>query len=454
MRSPHPPGRPGSQRQAHPGDGRDGRAGWEPGPAASGEDLRAVAEGLIWEAVAAAHDADELAWSVSLLAGLPGHPSSGGTWPGLVLSGCLVDAVRGAWSRGWQPLDVPRAVARRLTARHATLAVDAIAEEARTSAVRGGSVPGAWAAQLRDIGVTIRSENGRRNFVEYWSDCQRLPLTAGLLVGIQLLATLVRLPALPLLMPPPSEWDRSGPRPSEGPPRGGADGRILTKVRALLAKAESTTFEAEADALTAKAQELMARHAIDHAMVHGTEPGEAPGGRRVAIDDPYRRAKASLLNQVAGANRCRTVWYEPFGFASVVGFPVDLDSVEVLYTSLLIQATRAMVAAGSRTDRSGRSRTRSFRLSFLVAFAGRIGERLAEATASATAEAGARHGDALLPVLAGRRAEVDDAFEATFPHVVTTNLSVTNREGWVAGRVAADLAHLGPDQALPPGGAG
>jgi hypothetical protein len=232
------------------------------------------------------------------------------------------------------------------------------------------------------------------------------------------------------------------------------DERVLAKVRALLAKAESTTFEEEADALTAEAQELMARHAIDHAMLHGAEAGEVPGGRRVGIDDPYPRGKANLLAEVANANRCRTLWYEQFGFASVVGFPVDLDIVEVLYTSLLVQATRAMVAAGSRRDRWGRSRTRSFRLSFLVAFAGRIGERLTEATASATAEAGDHHGGDLLPVLAGRRAEVDDAFEAAFPHTVSSPVSVTNDEGWAAGRVAADLAHLGPDQALPPGGGG
>jgi hypothetical protein len=86
-----------------------------------------------------------------------------------------------------------------------------------------------------------------------------------------------------------------------------------------------------------------------------------------------------------------------------------------------------------------------------VAFAGRIGERLAEATASATAEAGDAHGDGLLPVLAGRRADVDAAFDATFPDLVRSNMSVTNQAGWVAGRLAADMAHLGPDQELPPG---
>lgn len=57
--------------------------------------------------------------------------------------------------------------------------------------------------------------------------------------------------------------------------------------------------------------------------------------------------------------------------------PSDLDAVELLFTSLLVQATTAMLAAGSRQDAHGRSRTRSFRQSFLAAYAQRIGERLA-----------------------------------------------------------------------------
>ena len=43
----------------------------------------------------------------------------------------------------------------------------------------------------------------------------------------------------------------------------GADPKITERVRALLAKAESTTFPDEAEAFTAKAQELIAQHAID-----------------------------------------------------------------------------------------------------------------------------------------------------------------------------------------------
>jgi hypothetical protein len=48
------------------------------------------------------------------------------------------------------------------------------------------------------------------------------------------------------------------------------------QVRALSAKAESTSFEHEADALTAKAQEFMARHAIDEAVA---QTGGAKTGR-------------------------------------------------------------------------------------------------------------------------------------------------------------------------------
>ena len=112
-----------------------------------------------------------------------------------------------------------------------------------------------------------------------------------------------------------------------------------------------------------------------------------------------------------------------------------------------------MPAAGSVRDGGGRSRTCSFRQSFLVAFAGRIGERLRAATETATEEAGEVHGGDLLPVLAGRREAVEDAFERAFPHLTAYSPSATNYEGWVAGRVAADLAVLGPEQQLAPGAA-
>ena len=251
-----------------------------------------------------------------------------------------------------------------------------------------------------------------------------------LAVAVEVLALLLSLPALP----------RLGAAPSRRP----QNTRVLEKVRALLAKAESTTFPEEAEALSAKAQELMARHAIDSAMVAGgsAAAGDGPTGVRVPVDDPYAGAKSILLSEVAAANRCRAVWSKGLGFSTVLGFESDLEFVDVLYTSLLVQATSAMVAAGSQVDRSGRSRTRSFRQAFLLAYASRIGQRLREAEAASRAAAAEEYGQALVPVLADRSAAVRAAEAEAFPHLVSRSVSVSNAAGWAAGKAAADLASL------------
>jgi hypothetical protein len=249
-------------------------------------------------------------------------------------------------------------------------------------------------------------------------------------VAVEVLGLLLCLPALPRLGPPPAR------RPQNT--------RVLEKVRALLAKAESTTFPDEAEALSAKAQELMARHAIDSAMVGAGAAGvdDGPTGVRVPVDDPYAGAKSILLAEVAAANRCRAVWSKGFGFSTLFGFESDLDFVDVLYTSLLVQATSAMVAAGSQVDGSGRSRTRSFRQAFLLAYAGRIGQRLREAEAAGREAAAHEYGEALLPVLADRSTAVKAAQAEAFPHLVSRSVSISNASGWAAGRAAADLASL------------
>jgi len=87
------------------------------------------------------------------------------------------------------------------------------------------------------------------------------------------------------------------------------DRRMLDKVRALLAKAESIEYAEEAESLSAKAEELMARHRIDYALLAadaGTR--DAPVGVRVTIDNPYEDPKATLLERVAEANGCRAAF--------------------------------------------------------------------------------------------------------------------------------------------------
>jgi hypothetical protein len=149
-----------------------------------------------------------------------------------------------------------------------------------------------------------------------------------------------------------------------------------------------------------------------------------------------------LLAAVAAANRCRTVWMPDVALSAVFGYPADLEFVEVLYTSLLVQATSAMAAAGPQVDGAGRSRTRSFRQAFLLSYAARIGERLRAAGKAAEAEAVEVHGQVLVPVLAGRSAAVEEACASAFPNTVRRSLSISNAAGWRAGRAAADVAAL------------
>ena len=218
----------------------------------------------------------------------------------------------------------------------------------------------------------------------------------------------------------------------------------LARVRALLAKAESTEFDEEAEALSAKAQELIARYALER-LLHrdpgtGGQSGSGVTSRRIWLDAPYVLAKASLVHEVAGANRCRSVVTESLGFCLVVGDAADLDAVELLVTSLLVQANTAMVRHGRSVDRRGASRTRSFRQSFLIANASRIGDRLRAAASEAVRVTGEEA--RLLPVLRDQETRVSEAMEAMLPHLSTKTTSVSNHEGWAAGQAAADLAML------------
>ncbi len=225
--------------------------------------------------------------------------------------------------------------------------------------------------------------------------------------------------------------------------------QVLETIRGLLAKAESTEFPAEAETFTAKAQELMAAHSIETAMLGDRSTGGAePRSVAVKIHRPYAQPKMHLLAATADANHCRVIWNQYEEEAVVFGFEHDLAAVELLFTSLLVQATRAMTAHGPQRDWTGRSRTRSFRRSFLMGFANRVRWRLRDATTASQTAAEITFGSALVPVLAERDEQVAAAVRDAFPHLGTMRTSTSNLSGWFAGEEAADHADLGDNQPL------
>lgn len=238
---------------------------------------------------------------------------------------------------------------------------------------------------------------------------------------------------------------------------------IAQRIRALLDKAENTDYVHERDAFTAKAMSLMAEYRITEAMVDATR---APQDRRGRITErdiglgsgPYVRARLGLLCQVADANSASVVTHVGWDgrIATVHGYQSDLARIEMLYTSLLVQATteagRVAIPRGSSTV--------SVRRSFLFGFAAQVGERLAEVhhaaarTAESTSTPTGTGGPSVAVVLADRRADVDEYVQRRYGRLGTLRAATVSRAGYGEGRAAGARADLDSGRGVPAGSRG
>lgn len=323
----------------------------------------------------------------------------------------LATHLKSAWGKQLSPVELLHLINHRRAKAHVGVMAAVVLRHPPTS----DDHPPAWSAQIQQIDAQHRTA----------------PAELTIELAVEVLQVLLTLP----VMPPNVTVPRNDPAHQL------LESTILTRVQALLRKAESTSFDAEAEALTAKAQQLITRHAIDAARLAAPQQsGATPNARRILLHNPYISAKSLLVDAVARANRCRAVYHPDAGWSTVFGFEVDLDATELLTASLLAQAVNAMARLGSQRDVYGRSRTRSFRHAFLQGFAVRIGQRLDQANRDVLNTTTDQ--EQVLPVLASRELKVRDAMAAAFPKTVRQVSSLTNGEGWVAGKIAADLASL------------
>lgn len=164
---------------------------------------------------------------------------------------------------------------------------------------------------------------------------------------------------------------------------------LTRKIRALLDKAENTTFPHEAEAATRKAAELMARHRITDAMLTASSPEPAAASiatRCVTLSrGPYVAARTALLAGIARAFGVRLVYATSWEGrrCELLGVTSDLEAVDLLYTSLLVQAS---VAASHETVPRGQTSV-AWRRGFLLGFADTVGERLEAIMRDAVREA-------------------------------------------------------------------
>lgn len=132
------------------------------------------------------------------------------------------------------------------------------------------------------------------------------------------------------------------------------------KIRALLAKAESTEFAEEAEVFYAKAQELMAKYMIDQAMIDAArgKTDDVIGQCELFFAGSFPEDRRQIGSIIARANGCKCVYRNAaMGFGSktidgkvwrnwealtVTGFQSDLERVQMLDTSVQIQLMRAL----------------------------------------------------------------------------------------------------------------
>ena len=226
---------------------------------------------------------------------------------------------------------------------------------------------------------------------------------------------------------------------------------ILAKVRKILAKAEDPAATPhEAEIYTAKAAELIATYGVDRVLLAQSDPtSDAVGDRIVVLDAPYARDKAGLLAQVAVNLRCRPVhrtrYVEGGKQLSVhlFGYGSDLMRAELLYTSLLLQATATL----ARTPVPHRESVAAFRRSWLAGFTSAVSRRLAASEEEAVREAEVGptvHAErrSMSLVLADRSMAVSSAVHAEYPNLGSgrrrTLSGSGRRSGWQAGQ-RADL---------------
>ncbi len=202
--------------------------------------------------------------------------------------------------------------------------------------------------------------------------------------------------------------------------------RIVDRVRALLAKADSTEHQAERDAFFAKAQALITRHHIDEAELEAAD-SEVVRETVLIVDWGHAtRGVVYLYGEVAELNRCSLGHQLTRGAARIelFGTSLDIELTLTLVDYLLPQLRAALL----------RDRPRS-RMSYSMGWVREVAARLAEAQ-----KAEAAISNALVPT----NVTADEALHAAFQVRSARSTEVDTRaygSGMAAGE-NADIGHV------------
>ncbi|MFE0177644.1 DUF2786 domain-containing protein [Streptomyces sp. NPDC059002] len=223
----------------------------------------------------------------------------------------------------------------------------------------------------------------------------------------------------------------------------------LATIRALLAKAEDpSTPEAEAELARKRAFEMMAKYGVEQAMLNDGNPtSDASADRQIVLDNPWAMERVRLINRIARALGCQLIHLGrdgggPARRVHIFGYESDLQRVELLYTSLLLQMNSGLAAQYVPVS----SGARAWRRSWLLGFIDRVGRRIEEAERGAQEEARSETsatGRSTALVLADRKAVVERSYRDAYPRARKGGSTTMTGNGFGAGWTAGGRADIG-----------
>lgn len=226
--------------------------------------------------------------------------------------------------------------------------------------------------------------------------------------------------------------------------------KLTTIQRLLDLAARDSTPEGEREAAMEKAMAMMAEHGVTEMMVdsHRRAQTDELATKTIKMTDPYSHEKRMLLGRIADALSCRALGTRSGRVITEVklfGYRSDIERVELLYTSLLLQAVNGVRRTRPYSYATA-NETRQYRKSWLCGFAERVGDRLEAIEEAARRKYDREHegetGTAL--VVVGRKNQVAKFYE---DQTKNTKFVHSRRSygdyGYGDGQRAGAQAHLG-----------
>jgi Protein of unknown function (DUF2786) len=255
--------------------------------------------------------------------------------------------------------------------------------------------------------------------------------------------------------------------------------KYATRIAKLLAKAESTTSQEEADSFFTKAQALMTEHNITTQMIAqagGAGIADTLADGEMIFSGIFMKQTMYLAFRVGDFNNVQCVYSQREDYVDgkrkkyirvgMFGFKSDIANVEMLVTSLQLQCAQAMqrwakdeeaLQFGSAMEKFKEKRE------FILGFQQTIAKRLREgrdAGRRAAAEAATARGvqdatSSVALVVQSKEQLVADGFKKRYPRLGKGRIGATSAGSGAAraaGNAAGAKANLGGGTSIKGGG--